>query len=298
MPTYLLDGVALDHPAGCWKLKKGTKRRPLPGLRQVQVKVPGRAGELPIVGLDHETTTMPLVLTVYGRTPSGAAGGYEQMEHNLEALTALLGVKHRLMTLTFIAGTVVRQADVILDGISEPEINTDAAMARLTAVMRIPGVYWRDEIETTWQGSANAADQPVSTLAGSTGPIIDALVRFTGPAVNPALTDVATAGTVSRSSGLLAGERLLIDCGQMRARLVTSDTWDTAAGTDVTGQIAATGPGSAFRWLHLTPAVGVLDPFSRVVLVTTTATSAAAASKIEVRARRSYGGSCAFYPRQ
>jgi hypothetical protein len=74
-----------------------------------------------------------------------------------------------------------------------------------------------------------------SRLAGSTGPIIDALVRFTGPAVNPALTDVATAGTVSRPSGLLAGERLLIDCGQMRARLVTIDTWDMTAGTDVTG---------------------------------------------------------------
>ncbi|MEV1177159.1 hypothetical protein [Nonomuraea sp. NPDC049784] len=288
MPTYALDGVALDHPAGCWRLKKGTKRRPLPGLQQVQVKVPGRAGELPIVGLDHETTTMPLVLTVYGRTPSGVPGGYEQMEHNLEALTALVGVKHRLMKLTFVAGTVVRQADVIIDGISEPEINADAAMARLTAVMRIPGVYWRDEFDTTWAGPANGADQLVTTLAGATGPIVDALVRFTGPAVNPALTDVATGGTVARSSGLLAGERLLIDCGQMRARLLTTDTWDMTAGTDVTGQIAATGPGSAFRWLHLTPSVAVGDPHSRTVLVTTTATSTMAASKLEIRARRAY----------
>ncbi|MEV0387049.1 hypothetical protein [Nonomuraea sp. NPDC050643] len=145
--------------------------------------------------------TVPLVLTVYGRTPAGAPGGFEQMERNLEALGALLGVKHRLMKLTYIAGTIVRQADVILDGISEPELNTSAAMARLTALVRIPGVYWRDEIETTRQGSANAVDQPVSTLAGSTGPIIDALVRFTGAAVNPALTDVATGGPISRSSG-------------------------------------------------------------------------------------------------
>ncbi|MFG2076983.1 hypothetical protein [Nonomuraea maritima] len=288
MPTYLLDGVALDHPAGCWRLKKGTKRRPLPGLRQVEVKVPGRAGELPILGLDHETTTMPLVLTVYGRTPSGAPGGYEQMEHNLEALGAVLGVKHRLMKLTFVAGTVVRQADVILDGISEPEINTDAAMARLTAVMRIPGVYWRDLFDTTWSGAVNAADQLVTTLAGSTAPITDAVVRVTGPAVNPAVTDVATGGTVSRSSGLSAGQRLLIDCGQMRARLVTTDTWDMTAGTDVTGQIAATGPGSAFRWLHLTPSVAVGDPHSRAVLVTAAATSTTAASKLEIRARRSF----------
>lgn len=288
MPTYTLDGVPLDHPAGCWRTKVGTKRRPLPGLRQVQVKVPGRAGELPIVGLDHETTTMPIVLRVYGRTPSGGFGGYEQMEHNLEALTALLGVKHRLMTLTYTAGTIVRQAQVILDGISEPEVNTTAAMARLTTVMRVPGVYWRDEVEATWAGAANGANQPVTTLAGSTGPITDAILRVTGPAVNPAVTDAATGGTVARSSGLLAGQRLLIDCGQMRARLVTTDTWDFALGTDVTGQIAATGPGSAFRWLHLTPAVALSDPFSRTVLVTAAATSTTGASKLEIRARRAY----------
>jgi hypothetical protein len=288
MPTYTLDGVPLDHPAGCWRSKVGTKRRPLPGLQQVQVKVPGRAGELPIVGLDHETTTMPIVLRVYGRTPSGGFGGYEQMEHNLEAIGALLGVKHRLMTLTYTAGTIVRQAQVILDGISEPEVNTTAAMARLTAVMRVPGVYWRDEFDTTWSGAASGVDQPVTTLAGSTGPISDAILRFTGPAVNLALTDVATGGTVSRSSGLIAGQRLLVDCGQMRARLVTADTWDFTSGMDVTGQIAATGPGSAFRWLHLTPSIGVGDPFSRVVLVTAAATSTTAASKLEIRARRSY----------
>ncbi|MEU1883437.1 hypothetical protein ABZ470_39540 [Streptosporangium sp. NPDC020072] len=288
MPTYSLDGVALDHPAGCWRLKPGTRRRPLPGVRSVEVTVPGRAGELPIVGLDHETTQLPLEFGVTSRAPGGGDGGYVQLEENLEALSALLGVRHRLMTLRYEAGPIVRVADVTITAVSEPEVNVGAARARLTAVVRVPGVYWRDEVTTTWTGSANAADQAVTTLAGSTGPITDALIRITGPAVNPAVVDVATGGTVARSSGLLGSERLLIDCAAMRAAKVTSDTWDLAAGTDVTGQITATGPGSAFRWLHLTPAVGVGDPFSRVVLLTATATSTTGASKLEVRARRSY----------
>ncbi|GGK90162.1 hypothetical protein Ppa06_58300 [Planomonospora parontospora subsp. parontospora] len=288
MPTYTLDGVPLDHPAGCWTLKKGTRRRPLPGVRAVEVSVPGRAGELPVLGLDHATTTIPLVLGVTGRSPAGAHGGFEQLEANLEALAALLGVRHRLMTLTYTAGSITRAAEVTITAVSDPEVDVGAVRARLTAFARVPGVYWRDPAEATWAGSANASAQPVTTLAGSTAPITDALVRVTGPAVNPRITDVATGGAVTRPGGLLTGERLLLDCATMRAALVDTDTWDLAAGDDVTGQIDATGPGSAFRWIHFTPAVALADPHSRAVLVTSSATSTTADSRLEIRARRAY----------
>ncbi|MFI7126996.1 hypothetical protein ACIBQ1_14980 [Nonomuraea sp. NPDC050153] len=288
MPTYTLDGVPLDHPGGCWQLKLGTKRRPLPGIRGVSLTVPGRHGEIPIHGLDLEATMLPLACAVYAYTPSGTFGGYEQMERNLEAITALLGVRHRPMQLRYEAGSIVRIADVTVDPASEVEINVGTAIARFTSVVKVPGVVWRDEVETTWAGSASALNQPVTTLAGSTGPISDAIVRITGPAVNPSVSDVATGGTVARGSGLLTGERLLIDCGQMRARLVITDTWDLSTGTDATGQISATGPGSAFRWLHLTPSIAVGDPHSRTVMVTSSATSTTGASRLEIRSRRSY----------
>ncbi|MFI6485147.1 hypothetical protein ACIBH1_45065 [Nonomuraea sp. NPDC050663] len=288
MPTYILDGVELDHPSGCWKLAPGTRRRPLPGVRSVELTLPGRAGEVPIMGLDHETTQFALEFKITSRTPSGGDGGFEQLEANLEALSALLGVRHRLMTLEYVAGTLTRVAQVTVTATSEPDLKIGALRARLTAVVRVPGVYWRDEIESTWTGSANTADQPVTTLAGSTAPVTDALIRYTGPAVTPTLVDVATGDTISRASGLLASERLIIDCAAMRASKVTTDTWDINAGTDVTGSIIATGPGSAFRWLNLTPAMAVGDPHSRAVLLTTSATSTTGASKVEVRARRAY----------
>ncbi|MFI6886751.1 hypothetical protein [Streptosporangium canum] len=266
----------------------GTQRRPLPGVRSVQVTVPGRAGELPIVGLDHDTTTLGLTFGLTGATPAGADGGFEQLERNLEALAALVGVQYRLMSLKYQAGSVVRVAEVAFTSASEPDVNVGAARARVSVLMRVPGVYWRGEVETTWTGAANSASQIVTPLAGSTGPITDSVIRWTGPAVNPRLTDVATGGSIIRPGGLLAGQRLLLDCATMRAAVVSTDTWDLAAGTDVTGEIDATGPGSAFRWLHLTPAVAVGDPHSRVVLVTSSATSTTGASKLEIRARAAY----------
>ncbi|MDP9843247.1 hypothetical protein [Streptosporangium lutulentum] len=288
MATYVLDGVPLDHPSGCWKLKKGTKRRPLPGVRAANVAVAGRAGELPIMSLDHEATSFGLALTVYSRTPSGADGGVEQMEANLEALGALLGVRHRLITCKWVAGSIIRVAGVTVEAVSEPEVNVGAALARLTAVVKVPGVYWRDEVDSTWTGTLPGAAQIVTPLAGSTGPVTDALVRVTGPAVHPSVVDVATGGTVSYAETVLAGQHLLIDCGQLRAAIVTTDTWDLDEGTDVTGDINATGPGSAFRWLHLTPAMALGDPHSRAVLVSATASSTSGASALKIRGRRSY----------
>lgn len=286
--TYILDEVPLDHPAGCWRLKKGTKRRPLPGVRSVALSVPGRAGDLPVLGLDHEATSFGLAFTVYPYTPSGVDGGAQQMEANLEALSALLGTRHRLMTLKWVTGTIVRVAEVTVEATSEPDYFPGAAMARLTAVVKVPAVYWRDETDATWTGTLPGAGQIISPLAGSTGPITDAVLRVTGPAVQPSVTDVATGGTVSIPGTVLAGQHLLIDCGRLTAALVTTDTWDLAAGADVTGNINATGPGSAFRWLHLTPAMAVGDPHSRAVLVNATASGTSGDSTLKIRARRSY----------
>ncbi|MEV0379812.1 hypothetical protein [Nonomuraea sp. NPDC050643] len=280
--------MPLDHPAGCWRTKKGTQRRPLPGARAVKVSVPGRHGDIPVVGLDLEATTFGLTFKVTSATPSGADGGYEQMERNLEALSALLGTRHRLMKLRYQAGSLVRVADVAITAASEPEVNTGAATARVTAVVEVPGALWRDESVSVWVGAPNQLAQAVTTLANSTGPIVDALLRFTGPAVQPSIGDVATGGWVLRPGGLLAGQRLLIDCGRMQAAVVTSDTWDLAAGDDVTGEIDVIGPGSQFRWLHLTPSVAVADPFSRAVLLSASATGVDASSKVEVRARRAF----------
>jgi hypothetical protein len=68
--------------------------------------------------------------------------------------------------------------------------------------------------------------------------------------------------------GLVAGQRLLIDCLSMRAAIMTSDTWDLAVRSDVTGTIYAVGARSRVRW-----SLDVSRPHSRAVLRSGSATS-------------------------
>lgn len=286
-PTYTVDGVPLD--ARGWYLTPETRRRAIPGVRAVSVQVPGVPGELPITGLDLDTTTLTLGLRVTAARPDGSDGDLVDLETNVEALTGLFGVRHRMLDVRhYPAPGMVRQADATMLAASEPVYNTALRFARLTVVLTVPGVVWRDVAAATWSGALPGTGQAVTTLAGSTAPVTDALVRFTGPAVSPTIVDVATGGSVSRPGGLLAGQRLLIDCKAMRAAVVTTDTWDLDAGSDVTGEISASGPGSGSRWLHLTPQIAGGDPYSRAVMVTTTATSTTSASRVEIRARRAY----------
>lgn len=286
-PTYTVDGVPLD--ATGWYLTRETRRRALPGVRAVSVKVPGRAGELPITGLDVDTTTLTLGLWVTCRRPDGSEGDLPDLEANLEALYGLFGVRHRMLDVRHLpAPGVERQADATVLAAADPQVNVALRHATLQVVLTIPGVFWRDVTAFTWVGALPGQRQVVTHLAGSTAPITDAVIRITGPATNPRVTDEATGGTVRFTGAVAAGRRLLIDCGRLRASLVDEDTWDLDAGSDVTGQVDSTGPGSAHRWLHLTPTMSGGDPYSRTVTVTTAATATTSASGVEIRARRAY----------
>ncbi|SDI50655.1 hypothetical protein SAMN05421505_16114 [Sinosporangium album] len=286
-PTYTVDGIGMDGPG--WYLAPETRRRPMPAARAVSVKVPGRSGDLPIVGLDLEPTAFALDLHVLPVRPDGAEGGFEALEHNLEALAAAFGVRHRLLDVRYHAAPgIVRRAEATALAASEPMVDVGNAVARLQVLLTVPGAIWRDVATATWTGALPSAAQAVTPLAGSTAPVTDAVLRITGPAVNPQVGDVVSGGTLAWDGVLAAGERLLLDCAALHAAKVAGDTWDLAAGTDVTGGVSSAGPGSASRWLHLTPAISGGDPHSRSVTVTSSATGTTGASGLQIRARRAY----------
>ncbi|PZG20595.1 hypothetical protein [Nonomuraea aridisoli] len=286
-PTYEVDGIGMDGPG--WYLAPETRRRPMPAARAISVKVAGRSGELPIVGLDLEPTSFALDLHVLPVWPDDTEGGYEAMERNLEALAGVFGVRHRLLDVRYYAAPgIVRQADATVLSASEPAVDVGNAVARLQVLLQVPAGVWRDEVAVTWDGLMPGAAQPVTPLAGSTAAIVDALVRVTGPANDPSVADVVTGAAITWDGALAAGERLLVDCGAQAAAVVTGDTWDLADGDDVTGQLEATGPGSASRWLPLTPAIADGDPYSRAVTVAAAAGGTTAASSLQIRARRAH----------
>lgn len=286
-PTYTVDGVPMDSTG--WYLTPGTRRRPLPAAKAVSVEVPGRPGQLPILNLDVEATTVALALFVTCRRPDGTEGDLEELERNLQALYGVFGVRNRMLDVRHMpAPGVELQADATVLAAADPDVDIANRYARMQVVLTVPGTYWRDVTARTWSGQLPGEGQAVTPLAGSTAPIVDAVVRFTGPATNPMITDVASGVTLGYTGAITSGQRLLLDCENMRAARVTSDTWDLASGTDVTGSVDSTGPGSASRWLHLTPAMAGRDPYSRSVVVTTTATGTSEASRVEIRARRAH----------
>ncbi|WP_424183858.1 hypothetical protein ACOBQX_18025 [Actinokineospora sp. G85] len=288
MATYAVDGVPLDHPAGCWKLLAATQVRPLPGARAASVAVPGRPGELPLVGADVEATTVGLTLGITGVSPDGVNQGAAGLDANLAALYGVFGVRHRLLDVRFTPAPGVAEvaAEATVTAASEPQVWIGAARARLAVVLRIPGAYWRDVAPSTWSTTTLGVPVRVSTLDGSSAPVLDAVLRITGPVTGLRITDTATGGWVSYPLTLAAGRALRVHCGRMDAHEGASIAWDGTS-ANATGRITTGGPGSGFRFLALTPQA-VTSAHDRGVQVLVEGTATTDATLVELRARRAY----------
>jgi hypothetical protein len=288
VPTYIVDGVPLDHPAGCWRLLAATQVRPLPGARTASVSVLGRPGELPTVGEDFETTTVGLTLGVHGVDPDGIDQGATGLDHNLRALYALFGTRHRLLEVRYRAapGEPELAAAAKVVTASEPTVWTGAARARLAVVLRVPGVFWRDAEPGDWSTTTLDAPVRVSTLDGSTAPVLDAILRITGTVTGLRVTDVETGGWLSFSGSLAAGRQLRVHCGRMDAHEALGVSWDGVE-ANATGRIVTGGPGSGFRFLALTPAP-ITSVHDRGVRLLVTGTATSDATRVELRARRAF----------
>ncbi|WP_052684572.1 hypothetical protein [Lentzea aerocolonigenes] len=283
-----MDGVTLDHPSGCWKLLTGTQVRPLPGVRAASVAVPGRAGVLPMVGEDVEATTIGLHLGVRGVGPDGVDRGAAGLDANLQALYALFGVRHRLLDVRYRAapgiGEVAAEAAVI--SASEPQVWIGAARARLAVVLRVPGVYWRDSTASAWTTRTIGAVQRVEILDGATAPVVDAVLRITGPMTDLRITDTATGGWVGYPGALATGRALRVHCGRMDAHEAPSVSFDGTE-ANATGRVVTGGPGSGSRFLALTPRP-VTSAHDRGVQVLVEGTGTSDTTLVELRARRAY----------
>lgn len=288
MATYTVDGVPLDHPVGCWKLLAATQVRPLPGARTASVAVPGRPGELPLVGADVEATTVGLSVGVRGVDPDGVDRGAAGLDANLAALYALFGVRHRMLDVRYTAAPAMAEvaAEATVTAASEPAVWIGAARARLAVVLRVPGAYWRDPTPSTWSTSTLGAPVDVDTLHGSSAPVLDAVLRITGPVTGLRITDTVTGGWVAYPDTLAAERTLRVHCGRMDAHEAASVSWDgTEAGA--TGRVVTGGPGSGFRYLALTPR-SVTSPHDRGVRVLVEGTDTTDATLVELRARRAF----------
>ncbi|WP_091456952.1 hypothetical protein [Actinokineospora iranica] len=250
--------------------------------------VPGRPGELPLVGADVEATTVGLSLGVTGASPVGVDQGAAGLDANLQALYGLFGVRHRLLDVRYIPalGAAEVGAEATVTAASEPQVWMGAARARLAVVLRVPGVFWRDVSPSTWSTRTLGAPVRVSALDGSTAPVLDAVLRVTGPVTGLRITDTVTGGWLSYPVTLPAGRALRVHCGRMDAHEAASITWDGTA-ANATGRVVTGGPGSGFRFLALTPRP-VTSVHDRGVQVLVQGADTTDATLVELRARRAF----------
>ena len=119
--------------------------------------------------------------------------------------------------------------------------------ARATIVFSVPGVVFRDGNTTPWTalvGSGLTATIP--HLSDSTGPIPDAIIRFTGPITNPSITDTNSGTSLSWTGTVAAGEYLFLDASRLTARKAGADAW--LSGGSLVGSVDYGGDGPLQLW--------------------------------------------------
>lgn len=262
---YALNGAALDNPALGWVLRGPS--RPLSSYSRAlrNLDATGRDGVTAGLGGTMGAPIVPLVV----QTPR---------EH-LDALLALVSEDPLMLSLT---ATPEREVLVELVGF-DPEGYGDAdAFVDVTIPLRLPSVWWRDNVESTSPVvNLASASVNVSVFPGSSGPIGDSLVRVKGSCSGL----VVTAGRTWFSYGIAVetGTYLRVDCDSGRAWVTATDTW--SGGVEVTDKIDVFEVDNS---LVIRPTRVDGDPTDRVGILTV-ATTARSGAQIQVRGKGSYG---------
>ncbi|WP_405375999.1 MULTISPECIES: hypothetical protein [unclassified Microbacterium] len=253
---YSIDGVRLDNPSMGWALEGSSA--PLSGhtVERTSVRIPGLPGVL--AGIDHplEGLSAPTISLVV-----------ETPREKYDALAALL-LRGSKLSLSEAPG---READYECMSVAPNGILPGDKLLNATAVLRIPGVFWRDAAVSTRSAQLSAQTVTFDAWEGS-GLIPDAIIRIRGAVAN---LRVQSDYAYLQYPAINAGSFLRYESATGRAFVTTSDTW--TGGTEVA--VDADGPGGKFG---IFPTRLDVDESRARMTVTTTARSVAL---IEARGR-------------
>lgn len=261
---FSVNGVALDNPDLGWVVLEQSSVVSSVAYDLQSLAIPGRDGVISLPAARARPPLFPITV----ETPRA----------NQRALRAVFMQRRLILTEDEQDGI---EALVELSTITPQTYGPADEIVEVTALLRLPGVFWRDTTATTSDPVAiDSAEVEVELLAGLTAPVRDAIIRVKGGATTLHVED--SAGSFFEYTDVLGGtEYLRFESATGRAYVTTSDTW--AGGTEVTGDIA-NGPGPYY--FELTPQF--VDPAEPAAAVTVTTTARTGSPTIEVRARRAH----------
>jgi len=261
MLPLALNGHPLNNAPLGWTVLRATERHAAHKITRTELTTPRRDGSTPLPGVEATPAQSITVGTEY---------------RSLATLRTLLTQQ----TLNLTDSNRPGSADVELAsiGFNSRELG-DTPYTEVTFSLAIPGLFFRGPVVTTQAALTNGA-VPLTAFPGLTGRVDDAVVRITGPASNPVISDAGGSGTwISYRGDVATGQTLRIDTATGRAWLA-GDTW--TGGTEVDSTLISMGPSRYF--LRITPTLSSTLASTRgAVVVETTARGSGAAAEIRGR---------------
>lgn len=275
---YTLDGFPLNDPGKRWITEKDTGLRIIPARTAHGASLPGWDGVLPSLGSNFEPGMVGISIAVLGND-------YGSMLSSVELLTGVLGQRHKLLPLRHhVGGDQDRVALVEVLASATPRL-----IAHRNAIIEVqcsvPGAFWRSvsNTDSTATIANTASTQTLVELAGSTGPISDALLQFEGGFSTATIMCPVSGDSLTINAPLADGEYVVVDTANWVARKHATDSWSLTAGTNwITNVVSNRGSGPM---LTLNPDFTTGEARVRA---TTRGTNSTLNPVVTVRAKRSF----------
>jgi hypothetical protein len=246
--TLFANGI--DLSTLCYNVSSLTGRWTGPPRRGKDVDVPGRHGTVRSPRKKFTSGTVVLPMWVLGCDENGEvpsdARSQEVLYHNIDRLTRLFASDTVELVHYLPTGSVRRITGQVMDAI---DLTSQAGGTRAEFAVSLvtASAFWEDvaAVAATRTGTGLWDVVPFS---GATAPMDNLVVKFTGPATNPRLTNPS--GVYLAYNAVLTGSQSVsIDC----------NTW-LPTGTGITASVASVDHGGDPKWFVLEPG----DPTPRV----------------------------------
>ena len=270
--TYLVGGVS------------DTERRMLTQVTALHAGVSTRTTALAVPGVhgaqhSERVTFDPPSIAMEWELVAPSWSDLDQEHAVLAGLLARPGDVELTRRVLDVVGVATDQhASARLKSIAEIKGSTASPLILVTALLELPSVFWRGAVVTSAPIAATTdTSAVVPSLNGSTAPVVDAVLRVTGPAASIDVRDPATGTGLSWTGTLTAGQYLYLDAAQLRAWTTTSASAWAATESDVSTGLDYPAPGPLELW-----------PTNRTVSVAVTGTGRSATTALAVRAAPAY----------
>lgn len=278
-----VDGVRLDTLA--WNIETLNGRLAIPGTIGSDPVIPGDDGAVFVPNKNYDSGRMTLQMWVRGSDVDGLVPTTQTtlFRSNLDTIAKLFTVRHRLLDIqqTWPSGIIQ-----YLCKVEQPWDFSASAVnprAKFAVELSIPKVFGQDINTTDFSsvtGLTTGTTVTITTHAGHTAPIADAILVVRGPATNPRLTNPDTGEWVQYNGAVATGSDWRVDCGLWETRTGVGIGLASGAGTNQVANTQYAGGGARFMRLTPRPSGG-----PQVVL---TGSAFSTSTQVLARARRKF----------